>query len=124
IPTPPPRTRPRGGFVVSGRPPMTEDPKPALVENMVLLRKDDFEELLRIPAMADTRSGDDGQHRSVATQVGGLSIRLSVMLQGRAFLAHRLSGGEFDAMPRMHEPVEYGVSQAPTAQVLVPVADG
>lgn len=25
---------------------MTEDPKPALVENMVLLRKDDFEELL------------------------------------------------------------------------------
>jgi hypothetical protein len=25
---------------------MTEDPEPALVENMVLLRKDDFEELL------------------------------------------------------------------------------
>jgi hypothetical protein len=47
--------------------------------------------VLRIPAMADTSTGDGGQRRSVATQVGRLFIRLSGMLQGRALFAHRLS---------------------------------
>jgi hypothetical protein len=37
---------------------------------------------VRIPAMTDTSTGDGGQRRSVATQVGGLSIRLSAMVQG------------------------------------------
>lgn len=37
---------------------------------------------LRIPAMADTATGDGGQRRSEATQVGGLCSRLSGLLQG------------------------------------------
>jgi hypothetical protein len=42
--------------------------------------------LLRIPAMADTESGDGGQRRSEATQVGGLSLRVSAMgVEGRVF---------------------------------------
>jgi hypothetical protein len=47
--------------------------------------------VLRIPAMADSSTGDGGQRRSVATQVGWLFIRLSGMLQGRPLFAHRLS---------------------------------
>jgi hypothetical protein len=37
---------------------------------------------LRIPAMTDTRTGDGGQRRSEATQVGRLCSRLSGLLQG------------------------------------------
>jgi hypothetical protein len=41
------------------RPPMTEDPKPALVENMVLLRREDFEDLL-------DRAAERGAERCLA----------------------------------------------------------
>lgn len=51
----------------------------------------EVKELLRIPAMADTSTGDGGQRRSVAMQEGRLFIRLSGMLQGRALFAHGLS---------------------------------
>ena len=41
---------------------------------------------VRIPAMADTESDDDGQRRSEATQVLGLSLRVSAMgVEGRVF---------------------------------------
>jgi hypothetical protein len=42
---------------------------------------------VRIPAMADTQSGDGGQRRSEATQVVGLSLRVSAMGVGGAVLA-------------------------------------
>ncbi len=42
---------------------------------------------VRIPAMADSESGDGGQRRSEATQVGGLSLRVSGMGVGGAVLA-------------------------------------
>ena len=48
-------------------------------------------QLVRIPAMADTWTGDGGQRRSVATQEGRLFIRLSGMLQGGALFTHGFS---------------------------------
>ena len=44
---------------------------------------------LRIPAMTDSCSGDDGHHRSEATQAGRLLYRLSAMLPRGIGLAHR-----------------------------------
>ena len=43
---------------------------------------------LRIPAMTDSCSGDDGHHRSEATQAGGLLYRLSAMVPRGIGLAH------------------------------------
>ncbi len=45
--------------------------------------------LVRIPAMTDSCSGDDGHHRSEATQAGGLLYRLSAMVPRGIGLAHR-----------------------------------
>lgn len=44
---------------------------------------------LRIPVMTDSCSGDDGHHRSEATQAGGLLYRLSAMVPRGIGLAHR-----------------------------------
>ena len=44
---------------------------------------------LRIPAMTDSCSGDDGHHRSEATQAGRLLYRLSAMLPRGIGFAHR-----------------------------------
>ena len=46
-------------------------------------------QLLRIPAMTDSCSGDDGHHRSEATQAGGLLYRLSAMVPRGIGIAHR-----------------------------------
>ena len=78
---------------------------------------------LRIPAMTDTPSGHAGHPRSAATQVVGLSIRLSAMNQGGALFSHRLTRREFNAMGIVDEPVEDGVTDPPATQILMPVAD-
>jgi len=46
--------------------------------------------ILRVPAMTDSCSGDDGHHRSEATQAGWLLYRLSAMVPRGIGLAHRL----------------------------------
>jgi hypothetical protein len=45
---------------------------------------------LRVPAMTDSCSGDDGHPRSEATQAGGLLYRLSAMVPSGIGFAHRL----------------------------------
>jgi NAD dependent epimerase/dehydratase family len=77
---------------------------------------------VRIPSKADSDSGDGGHPRSVATQVVGLFIRLSAMLQDGVLFAHGFLGRELDAVSVVHESVEDGIGEAPAAEVLVPVA--
>jgi transposase len=56
-------------------------PRP-LQQDVITLTVEQLNWLLRIPAMADTWTGDGGQRRSEATQVGRLCSRLSGLLQG------------------------------------------
>ena len=85
------------------------------------VRRDTALFLLRIPAMADTESGDGGQCRSEATQVVGLSLRVSAMGVGGMVFSEGFLGVQLDAVGVVDEPIEDGVGDAIAAQVGVPV---
>ncbi len=79
---------------------------------------------LRIPAMAATRSDDDGHPRSIATQAVGLFTRLTAMGQVGVFLSHRFASSEIEAVRLMDDPVEDRIGDAPAAKIHMPVGNG